>query len=460
MGPYRNVIDFVAAPAGPAGGARTQAQSIASPKRAHRRDRNGNLPCRGFPAGRLLAPALDVKESRAARSASDAIRLDTPWGYVIRWFLDTPHPYRRCHVHDQLNPRGSRLRRCWDDLLALRAVGARRGRRGRRRRCRRGRSGVRQAHGLRPGARRRVGSRRRRRGGLRGAAMSPLALRFAGFVSVLAVLFVAGVAAGGIVDPDAPGDAADAHDRDKGHGGGGEHAGMSAKDMDPVRGLAVAEGGLRLEVDDAELRRDRPERLRFRIVDERGRAVRDFDVEHTKRMHLIVARRDLARFQHLHPAMEADGTWTVSLRLPDAGTYRVFADFAHEGAPRTLATDLQVDGSARLDPLPAPAPVARPAGGYDVRLDADRARAGREGHLGFAVTKDGRPVSVEPYLGADGHLVVLREGDLAFLHVHPSGHGRSIGFGATFPSAGRYRMFLQFQVAGHVETAAFTQEVR
>jgi hypothetical protein len=287
--------------------------------------------------------------------------------------------------------------------------------------------------------------------------MSKTSSTVAGFVVVLAALFGAGVAAGVIVDPDAPGGAADARD---GRGGAEHGGGMPEKDMDPVRGLAVAEGGLRLVLDDGELRRGRPERLTFRVVNEEGRAVRDFDVEHTKRMHLIVARRDLARFQHLHPTMDPEGTWTVSLRLPDAGSYRVFADFTHDGKPRTLATDLRVDGNARLDSLPAPAATAKTADGFDVRLGADRVRAGRESELRFAVTRHGRPISVEPYLGAAGHLVVLREGDLAFLHVHPTGQGRSIGFGATFPSPGRYRMFLQFQVAGRVQTAAFTQEVR
>jgi Cu+-exporting ATPase len=49
-------------------------------------------------------------------------------------------------------------------------------------------------------------------------------------------------------------------------------------------------------------------------------------------------------------------------------------------------------------------------------------RPGQEAELGFIVSKDGRPVHTEPYLGAGGHLVALREGDLAFLHVHPTGH--------------------------------------
>ncbi|HKG62791.1 MAG TPA: hypothetical protein VKB28_01900, partial [Solirubrobacteraceae bacterium] len=74
----------------------------------------------------------------------------------------------------------------------------------------------------------------------------------------------------------------------------------------------------------------------------------------------------------------------------------------------------------------------------------------------------GAPVSTESYLGAGGHLVALREGDLAFLHVHPTNEAGSdeIGFAATFPTEGRYRLFLQFQVGGEVLTVAFTQVVR
>ena len=65
-------------------------------------------------------------------------------------------------------------------------------------------------------------------------------------------------------------------------------------------------------------------------------------------------------------------------------------------------------------------------------------------------------MKVEPYLGANGHLVALREGDLAFLHVHPT---EGVQFESTFPTVGRYRLFLQFKHEGRVHTAAFTQEV-
>jgi hypothetical protein len=193
--------------------------------------------------------------------------------------------------------------------------------------------------------------------------------------------------------------------------------------------------------------------------------VRDFDVTHEKRMHLIVVRRDLTGFQHLHPELGEDGTWTASATLAEAGSYRLFADFSHEGEATTLATDLRVDGPADLRPLPEPKAHAKSDGGYDVRLDGGAPKAGEESELRFSITRDGETVHTEPYLGAGGHLVALREGDLAFLHVHPAGHGDesghddSVGFEATFPTEGRYRLFLQFKHEGRVQTVAFTQEV-
>ncbi len=97
----------------------------------------------------------------------------------------------------------------------------------------------------------------------------------------------------------------------------------------------------------------------------------------------------------------------------------MFADFKRDGANTTLGSDLAVDGSTTWRPIPAPTSAARATGGYDVRLTGDRSLARRESELRFAVTRDGKPVSVDPFLGARGHLVALREGDLGYLHVHP-----------------------------------------
>jgi hypothetical protein len=288
--------------------------------------------------------------------------------------------------------------------------------------------------------------------------MSSIPRQLATFAAVLAGLFAVGAIAGQIIDPKPHGADAEEHGQEMTDMETHEDAEHGAK-ADPVRGLAVAENGLRLVVADPEQRLGGAGKLRFRILDGDGQIVRDFDIAHEKRMHLIVARRDLTGFQHLHPTMNDDGTWSTPLRIEDAGSYRVFADFTRKGEATTLASDLRVDGAADLRSLPAPQPTAVSDGGYDVRLDAGRARPGEEADLRFTITEDGRPLDTEPYLGAGGHLVALREGDLAFLHVHPTEDGQAIGFAATFPTAGRYRLFLQFQHEGRVQTVAFTQAV-
>jgi len=303
--------------------------------------------------------------------------------------------------------------------------------------------------------------------------MSSIPKQLATFFAVLAVLFAGGAVAGQLIDADAPhGDDAQA----SGHGSEQSHEedpkmdstthGSEHSESAPeVHGLAVADAGLRVVVDEPDLRRGRDERVRFRIHKADGEAVREFDVTHEKRMHLIIARRDLTGFQHLHPTMAPDGTWSTDVTLPEAGSYRLFADFSYADEAITLATDLRVDGNADLADLPPSEPTAVSDGGYDVRLDGGAAKTGRESELRFSVTRDGEAVHTEPYLGAGGHLVALREGDLAFLHVHPIDHGEagehgdSVAFAATFPTEGRYRLFLQFKHEGRVETVAFTQEV-
>jgi len=232
-----------------------------------------------------------------------------------------------------------------------------------------------------------------------------------------------------------------------------------------VRGLAVSDNGLKLSLQQTEFERGRRTMLDFGIVGNDGERVRDFDVEHEKRMHLIVVRRDGKGFQHLHPQLGNDGIWRVGLTLPDAGAYRVFADFKRAGQVQTLAADLAVDGDADYRPLSPAAATIETDDGYRVRLDGGRPGAGREADLRFTVTRNGQTVHTEPYLGAGGHLVALREGDLAFLHVHPGGHGErrshddAVAFVSEFPSAGRYRLYLQFKHEGRVHTAEFTKEV-
>jgi hypothetical protein len=279
--------------------------------------------------------------------------------------------------------------------------------------------------------------------------------RLAGFTVMLAFILGAAALAGSKADVH-PGRATAEDDSTMdamAEGGHGEDGGPAPQ---AVRGLAVSDGGLRLRLARRTAEPGRELDLAFRVVDRRGATVRDFDVEHTKRMHLIVVRRDMTGFQHVHPTQAADGTWSVPVTLRDPGSYRVMADFSVKGKAYTLADDVTVDGDVRSRALPAPATTAD-VDGLHVTLAEGPTRAGTESELGFTVTRGGRPVAVEDYLGAKGHLVALREGDLAFLHVHPD--ESRLRFMAQFPTAGRYRLFLQFQTGGKVHTAAFTQEV-
>ncbi|MGE0028091.1 MAG: hypothetical protein AB7O78_02355 [Thermoleophilia bacterium] len=234
------------------------------------------------------------------------------------------------------------------------------------------------------------------------------------------------------------------------HGAG--HAGTAPA------GLAVADDGYRLVAAATTLPANRGVTWRFRILGPDGQAVTRFDVEHARRMHLIVVRRDLTGYQHLHPVMAQDGTWSVRMLLGAAGTFRAYADFSADGHAHTLATDLSAPGGFTPQPL-APAAAVDRAGAYSAELSSRGAEAGATAELTYRLRRDGRPVDgVEPYLGADGHLVALREGDLAFLHVHPQGSDdpATIRFGATLPSPGRYRLFLEFTHDGAVRTVAHT----
>lgn len=292
-------------------------------------------------------------------------------------------------------------------------------------------------------------------------------LRLVGYAAALVALFGGAVATGAAIGPDRGGDdeptAAGGHGHATPHGDAAASASGGGRHERAPGGLAIAERGLRLDVATPALRAGVREPLAFRIVRDDGTVVRRFDVEHERRMHLILVRRDLTGFQHLHPELDADGTWRTTTTVAEPGSYRLFADFSHAGEPFTLGADVRVAGHGALRALPAPATVATSDGGDRVTLGARHGHGAATPHAGapttlrFAVERDGRPVALEPYLGAAGHLVALREGDLGFLHVHPEGD--ELAFATAFPTPGRYRLFLQYRSGGRVQTAAFTVAV-
>ncbi|MFE7409553.1 hypothetical protein [Streptomyces laurentii] len=224
-------------------------------------------------------------------------------------------------------------------------------------------------------------------------------------------------------------------------------------------GLTVSEDGYTLTLGTPTTKSGKST-LKFSIKGPDGKTVSAFTKEHDKELHFIVASRDLTVYKHLHPEKAADGSWTAEADLPAAGAYKAFADFkpAVAGAKNiTLGTDLSVPGTYTAKPMPPVSPTAD-VDGYQVRLGGTL-DPGKAGELKLTVSKKGKPVTnLEPYLGAYGHLVALRDGDLAYLHVHPNegGPGPDVSFTATAPSAGTYRLFLDFQHEGKVRTAAFT----
>lgn len=281
-------------------------------------------------------------------------------------------------------------------------------------------------------------------------------VRLSLFAVLLAAVFGGAAVVGAAVDPSgsdegnghAGASTADMADHATGHGGDTE----SSPATPP--GLAVAQDGYRLVLKRSTYMHSAgAQRLAFQIVDDRGRPVRDYDVAHEKRMHFIVVRRDLRDFQHLHPRMRGDGTWTQRVKFAHGGSYRVFADFERGAERHTLGTDVQVAGDFRAKPLPAPRRTVRSDGGLEVTLHAG------DNRLEFEVRDQGLVVNdrLEPYLGAKGHLVALRRGDLAYLHTHPQGD--TLAFETTYPTAGAYRLFVQFSYEGRIHTAPFTQQV-
>ena len=298
------------------------------------------------------------------------------------------------------------------------------------------------------------------------------AAKISAYGAALALLVTGAYAGGTAVGPLSAATAAGGHGAMPGEapsgagaaGHGDTNSGtVAGTATDQPGGLASSRGGYTLTPTDPTLTPGTTKTFSFQITAPDGAPVTAYDVAHDKRMHLIVVRRDTTGFQHLHPEMDAAGTWSVPLAVPAAGSYRAFADFAPSGGePTTLGVDLAAPG----DFAPATHTESRTAqvDGYTVALAGDLV-PGQASPVTLTVTRDGAPVTdLQPYLAAYGHLVALREGDLAYLHVHPDGTpgdgvtaaGPQVEFVAEVPSAGTYRLFLDFQHAGVVRTAEFT----
>jgi heavy metal-binding protein len=201
--------------------------------------------------------------------------------------------------------------------------------------------------------------------------------------------------------------------------------------------------------------------------------IRNFDIQHERPFHLFVVSHDLDYFAHVHPRLAKDGRLHISVVLPRPGPYQLYGDFAPSGhAPQMLQRSLVTAGyhstlaaaAAHLVPDLTPKIVR----GLRMRIRIPDAVAGRELLVTSTVedARSGAPITdLQPYLGAQGHLMVISEDLADGLHSHPeanvsSASGPDVVFQMRFPRAGLYRLWFQVQHGGEVATFSFTVPVQ
>lgn len=251
-----------------------------------------------------------------------------------------------------------------------------------------------------------------------------------------------------------------------GHIHGTTGGGGSASGAPSLGGLEITASGYTLApaADEFDVA-DKPQSMTFQILRADGTPATQFATVHEKPMHFFVVRRDFGDYQHLHPTMSDDGTWRVDADFSEPGPYKIYADFtaidaAGTQAAVTLGADVTVSGDYRPKPLMDPAAEST-VDGLTAAM-AGTATPGVASPILFTVARGGEAVELEPYLGAFGHLVALRDGDMGFAHVHPEPQlaDGAVKFWLTAPTPGTYRLYLDFQVAGKVHTANYVIVVK
>jgi len=203
--------------------------------------------------------------------------------------------------------------------------------------------------------------------------------------------------------------------------------------------------------------------LEFRVLHPiTGEPVRRFETIHEKLFHLFLVSQDLEYFSHEHPTLSAGGWFRLRTRLPKPGTYRLLADFDPTSATPQLAA--RTFSTAGWD-VPLSRSIRRPdvdlspkqAANLEVSLRLEPAApiAGKKTLLFFRLQPgDG----LEPFLGAWAHLLAVSHDLIDTLHTHPflADGGPDMQFNLFLPRAATYRIWIQAQRRGVVNTAAFT----
>lgn len=190
------------------------------------------------------------------------------------------------------------------------------------------------------------------------------------------------------------------------------------------------------------------------------------DIEHEKKIHLIVASEDLSYFDHIHPEYGSDGAYTVKTKFPVRGKIFLFADYKPTGGSHVVdKLSVNVNGGIVTNTLYHADKWSANVDGYSVLLTPEGGKfvTNNPMHIAGIVKKDGKEVDVntlENYLGAKAHMVVISRNDQEYLHVHPGVEGGKFDMHTTFSKPGIYRGWIQFQTGGKIHTADFVFNVK
>ena len=201
------------------------------------------------------------------------------------------------------------------------------------------------------------------------------------------------------------------------------------------------------------------------------------DIEHDKKMHLIVVSKDLAYFDHIHPEFQGTGNYDIKVlgkderftarfanetRFDAGGEYVLFADYRPTGANHQLERiGISVAGTPYKNQQFTAQKVTSVTDGYEITFEPEGGKFVNEGtmHIAAVIKKDGKEVSAdqfENYLGAKAHIVVVSEDTQDYLHVHPEVVDGRLDLHTTFGRIGVFRAWLQFKTEGQIHTADFT----
>lgn len=241
--------------------------------------------------------------------------------------------------------------------------------------------------------------------------------------------------------------------------------------------------------------------LVFTVKDLKGVVLKDLQIVHEKPMHLLIVSKDLAEFYHVHPEPSADGSYRVQHTFPNGGDYKLYADFTPANAKQIVERiDVNVSGDERPKvALVADTRFEKTVDGLKVTMKAsEKIQAGQELTLDFAAfdANTGMPANdLQNYLGELAHFVIISEDMVDFVHAHPmvkgekmdgiktdgekakdhnaDGHAHGdddsknsgepsaseVSAHTTFPRAGLYKLWAQFQRGGKVISIPFIVNV-